>query len=167
MPIMMSTKGRAAMIVICCRPVSESSPPIVSMIAAAAPVATPQKITVNLLGSRVPRSLSEPMTIEAASAPDTKKIATSTMTRIEVTPAHGIESSSAKSVLSSPSPNLSSVAPISCALIAAPPKIANHTRLTVLGTRSTPVTNSRMVRPREMRAMNMPTKGVQLTHHAQ
>ena len=29
------------------------------------------------------------------------------------------------------------------------------------------MTNCRMVRPLEMRAMNMPTKGVQEIHHAQ
>ena len=32
---------------------------------------------------------------------------------------------------------------------------------------SAPVTNCRMVRPREMRAMNIPTKGVQEIHQAQ
>ncbi len=51
--------------------------------------------------------------------------------------------------------------------IAVPPKIANHTRLTSDGTISTPVTNWRIVRPRLMRAMNMPTNGVHETHHAQ
>ena len=51
--------------------------------------------------------------------------------------------------------------------MAAPPKIANQTRLTSDGTSSTPVTNWRIVRPREMRAMNMPTNGVQDSHQAQ
>ena len=46
-------------------------------------------------------------------------------------------------------------------------EMENHRRLTRLGTRSTLVTNWRIVRPREMRAMNMPTKGVQEIHHAQ
>ncbi|MNI52410.1 hypothetical protein D3C73_1071870 [compost metagenome] len=35
------------------------------------------------------------------------------------------------------------------------------------GTSSTPVTNSRIVRPREMRAMNMPTKGDHAIHQPQ
>ena len=52
-------------------------------------------------------------------------------------------------------------------LIAAPPKTQNHTSDTRLGTSSTPVTNWRMVRPREIRAMNMPTNGVHEIHHAQ
>jgi hypothetical protein len=53
------------------------------------------------------------------------------------------------------------------AAIPAPPKTANHIRLTRLGTRSTPVTNCRIVRPRLIRAMNSPTNGVQLIHQAQ
>ena len=59
------------------------------MAAATPPVATPQKITVLRVGSMVPRSLSVPITIDAASAPDTKKIATSTMTSTEATVASG------------------------------------------------------------------------------
>ena len=51
--------------------------------------------------------------------------------------------------------------------MAAPPKIANHSRLTALGIRMTPATNSRIVRPRLIRAMNMPTNGVQEIHQAQ
>ena len=39
--------------------------------------------------------------------------------------------------------------------------------LSTLGTTSTPIANSRMVRPREMRARNMPTKGDQEIHQAQ
>ena len=57
--------------------------------------------------------------------------------------------------------------PLRCRLIAAPPKIANQSRLTALGMRMTPATNWRIVRPRLIRAMNMPTNGVQEIHHAQ
>ena len=35
------------------------------------------------------------------------------------------------------------------------------------GDGSTPLTNCRIVRPREMRAMNIPTNGVQESHQAQ
>ena len=38
---------------------------------------------------------------------------------------------------------------------------------TSTGTTSTPATNWRMVRPREIRAMNMPTKGDQAIHQPQ
>ena len=55
----------------------------------------------------------------------------------------------------------------SCRPMAAPPKIASHRSDTTLGTSSTPVTSWRMVRPRLVRVMNIPTKGVQLTHQAQ
>ncbi len=57
--------------------------------------------------------------------------------------------------------------PSSDRVIAVVPKTANQMRLTVLGTRMTPPTNWRMVRPRLIRAMNMPTKGVQEIHQAQ
>ena len=83
-----------------------------------------------------------------------------------MTVAHGIVSSRAKSEASAEAAPARS-APFCCALMPAPPKIANHTRLTTVGTRRTPVTNSRMVRPREIRAMNIPTNGVHETHHAQ
>jgi hypothetical protein len=45
--------------------------------------------------------------------------------------------------------------------------MTNHSRLTVVGMRITPMTNCRMLRPRLMRARNMPTKGVHEIHHAQ
>ena len=60
-----------------------------------------------------------------------------------------------------------SAAPVSCRSIAAPPKTANHTKLTPLGISSTPTTNSRIVRPLEMRAMKVPTNGAHEIHHAQ
>ena len=50
---------------------------------------------------------------------------------------------------------------------AVPPMIANQTALAPLGTSSTPIRNCRTVRPREMRAMNVPTNGAQEIHHAQ
>ena len=77
------------MMVIDCRPLSASDPPTNSITAATAPVATPQKMTVLRLGSMVPRSDSDPITMDAASAPETKKIATSTMTTTPAIPASG------------------------------------------------------------------------------
>jgi len=41
------------------------------------------------------------------------------------------------------------------------PKIENHRKVKIVGTSSTPNTNWRMVRPREILAMNSPTKGAQ------
>ncbi|MNV60614.1 hypothetical protein D3C71_1530840 [compost metagenome] len=51
--------------------------------------------------------------------------------------------------------------------IAPLPNAVIHSRLKAVGISSTPTTNSRTVRPREMRAMNMPTNGDQDTHQAQ
>ena len=154
-------------------------PPAISMTAATAPVSTPQNTTVRRDGSIVPRSDSVPMTIEAASAPDTKKMPTRTMTRTVVTLASGYWSSSWNSTpskLTEATPSTlvtrsSAVVAVAAAArwasMAAPPKIANHTSVTMLGTSRTPVTNCRMVRPRLIRAMNMPTNGVHEIHQAQ
>ena len=51
------------------------------MTAATAPVRVPQKITTPRRGCSAPLELSDPITMEAASAPVTKKIATRTMAR--------------------------------------------------------------------------------------
>ena len=47
------------------------------------------------------------------------------------------------------------------------PKAVNQTMDTSDGSSTTKNTVWRTVRPREMRAMNMPTKGAQAVHHAQ
>ena len=52
-------------------------------------------------------------------------------------------------------------------LIAAPPSTENHRKHRTLGTMSTPATNSRIVRPLEMRAMNVPTHMTHIIHQAQ
>src|SRR5699024_10817748 len=44
------------------------------------------------------------------------------------------------------------------------PKVLNQTMTISAGTNSTARTNSRLVRPRATRAMNMPTNGLQLIH---
>ena len=51
--------------------------------------------------------------------------------------------------------------------MAVSPNTVIHNRVKAVGTSSTPATNSRMVRPREMRAMNRPTKGDQASHQPQ
>ena len=47
------------------------------------------------------------------------------------------------------------------------PNAVSQTMPTAVGTSSTPMMNSRIVRPRETRAMNIPTKGDHEIHHAQ
>jgi len=51
--------------------------------------------------------------------------------------------------------------------IADQPKTANQTRVNSEGANSTPMTNSRMVRPREMRATKIPMNGDHVTVQAQ
>jgi hypothetical protein len=46
----------------------------------------------------------------------------------------------------------------------APPKTANQSMENRVGIRMTPMQNSRIVRPRLMRAMKMPTNGPQAIH---
>ena len=107
------------------------------------------------------------MTIEAASAPETKKIATSSMTTTEVMVDSGMWWSIAKSDPSAVA-CAGQVGALALHVDAGAAEDGEpHQADTTLGTRSTPVTNWRMVRPREMRAMNMPTKGVHDTHQAQ
>ena len=63
------------------------------MIAATAPIIAPQKTTTPRVGWMVPRCESVPITIDAASAPETKKIATRIITITPSTRAerHGVE----------------------------------------------------------------------------
>src|SRR5699024_12569868 len=51
--------------------------------------------------------------------------------------------------------------------MALPPSTENHRKVTSVGTSNTPETNSRTVRPREIRAMNTPTNGDQEIHQTQ
>ena len=51
--------------------------------------------------------------------------------------------------------------------MAVPPMMVKATTMIVIGRNSTPSTYWRMVRPCEILAVKMPTKGAQLTHHAQ
>ena len=60
-----------------------------------------------------------------------------------------------------------STAPWLTKSIALLPKIENHAKIKPSGINITPKTNSRKVRPREMRAINSPTNGAQATHQAQ
>ena len=58
-------------------------------------------------------------------------------------------------------------APLRSISMAVLPNTVIQKKVNSTGTSSTPVTNSRMVRPREIRAMNMPTKGDHAIHQPQ
>ena len=55
----------------------------------------------------------------------------------------------------------------SSSLSAEVPKMPNQVRLPSAGTMRTPAMNSRIVRPREIRAMKEPEKGAHAIHQAQ
>src|SRR5215218_50563 len=138
--------------------------------AAAAPVKTPHTMMFHALGCRLPLEVSMPITTEAASAPLMKNSATRIIEIIAVSQNSGNccrVANSAAGWLAPASFERLDAAPVSCRLMAAPPRTENHTKLTTLGARMTPKTNSRMVRPREILAIKTPTNGAQLIHHAQ
>ena len=54
-----------------------------------------------------------------------------------------------------------------CILMAREPQTPSQRKPNRLGAMNPPKMTSRMVRPREMRAMNMPTNGAQETHQPQ
>ena len=118
----------------------------------------------------MPLEESMPITTEAASAPLTKNSATRMIVMIAVSPNSGncsrVRNNATGWLLAAVSARLLT-APESCRLMAVPPRTANHMKLTTLGARITLKTNSRIVRPREIRAMKTPTNGAQEIHHAQ
>ena len=91
-----------------------------------------------------------PITTEAASAPLMKNSATRMTTMSAVSQNSGnccrVRKSAPGWFPADTGPAMSA-APESCKSMAVPPRMANHTKLTTLGTRITPTTNSRMVRP--------------------
>src|SRR5829696_5630159 len=174
-PIRTITNGAAEAMATACKAERATSTepwiaPAKRQIAAAAPVKTPHTMMLHLLGCRLPRLESIPITTEAASAPLTKNRATRMIVISAVSPNSG---NCSRVRNNAPGWLLAAVlareftAPESCRLMAVPPKTANHTKLTTLGARITPETNSRIVRPLEMRAIKVPTNGAHEIHQAQ
>ena len=108
-----------------------------------------------------------PITSEAASAPLTKNRATRTMTTNEVTPEIGNCSSMVKSATSACRRSRRGRGAAELEVDRRAAEDGEQAKLTPLGMSSTPTTNSRTVRPLEMRAMKVPTKGAHEIHHAQ
>ena len=159
--------GKALVIAAVC---SAASPPARSSVAATAPSDTAQKIRCQTGGFSAPPELIISITNEPESDEVTKKVTISIVARAEVTVVNG----SCSSMTNIATGILVSTAdarptPISCISSHRPllPKVVNHKKVKPEGTKSTPRINSRMVRPRDMRAMNMPTNGDQETHQAQ
>src|SRR5699024_10407675 len=142
-----------------CSAVSAASPPTTSSTAATAPSRIAQKTRVAFGVSTLPPQASMSMTSDPESEDVTKKKTTTRIATTLSTMPMGNTSKNwnSEAVLSTPS--LTSSCPESAKNIEPDPKIVNQTRLAAVGARSTPRTNWRIVRPREMRAMNMPTNG--------
>ena len=124
--------------------------------------------TTTRAGSRLPRDASIAITTAAASAPLMKKNAIRISDSTDVTVVSGSCSSAVKSdssgVATVPT---RSACPLVCRLIPVEPTIANQTKPRPVGIATTPMMNSRIVRPREMRATNVPTNGAHEIHQAQ
>ncbi len=105
-------------------------PPITSNTSGRRSAGTPQRTTMPRGGSSVPRDESMPITIDAASAPEMKKMATN-----EVTAIHGYGSLVVD--------RLDKAAdPISSECSAVPLMIVNQRKVTPLAMSRTPMTNS-------------------------
>src|SRR5699024_10761645 len=118
--------------------------------------------------SMSPPVASMSITSEPESEEVTKKNTTTMTASSEVIVAHGMECKSSNSEVSKSSSPSGATSPCSrCRLIAESPKMVNHTVAIRVGAMIVPSTNWRIVRPREMRAMNMPTNGAQLIHQPQ
>ncbi|MNE79493.1 hypothetical protein D3C80_1759840 [compost metagenome] len=110
------------------------------------------------------------ITREPESAEVTKKTATRAMARVEVIAVPGRYSKKWKRAVDRSVCTASEMAPAATPrsrLMAELPKTVIHRKVKAEGTSNTPIRNSRTVRPREMRAMNMPTNGDQAIHQAQ
>ena len=116
-----------------------------------------------------PPELIMPSTSTAESPEVTKNTNTSTVATAAMIAPRGSASNIANSAVDTSADTASAIgAPCMISSVkAVPPKTENHTKAASEGASTVPRMNSRMVRPRETRAMNKPTKGDQLTHQAQ
>lgn len=116
-------------------------------------------------GVKLPSSLIIPSTNVAESADVTKNETMSRSATMERTGPSGKCESMANSTLSEGSAEIAY--PSSSTEVDIVPNVANHRQEKIAGIKMTQVRNSRMLLPREMRAMNTPTKGDHAIHHAQ
>jgi hypothetical protein len=164
---MTKLKGRALAMVADC---SAPSPPASSRPAATTPSIAHQNTRCPVVVSVSPPAAMESMTSEPESDEVMKKMATSRMASVEVRPLNGRYSKKWKSPVEISAamarPTSPAAIPVSMT-IAVLPNTVIQMKVKPAGMKSTAVTNSRTVRPREMRAINMPTNGAHEIHHAQ
>src|SRR5690554_4376386 len=140
-----------------------AKPPPNSRAIAMAPSRMAQKIRWEVGAFTLPPEVMLSITNEPESDEVIKNTSTSTMAMRDVSSVSGRP----LSMIKSSSTVLSANTPCRVWLMAVPPKAVIHSTETNEGTSSTEIRNSRTVRPRETRAMNIPTKGDQEIHQAQ
>jgi len=166
-PSITRLKGSAVMIAPVCRAVS---PPASSSPAATTPSIDAHSTLLQVGGSGFPPEASMSTTSEPESDEVTKKIVMRKIARTDSTDPNGRPCKTSKRTFSGmmlPSLSSSPPGPSIWRKIAVPPRIENHKKVTSVGTRRTPATNSRIVLPREMRAMKTPTNGAHDIHQPQ
>src|SRR5690606_33283290 len=163
----MIVNGKALAIVIVC---NAPKPQAKSKIIATIPSPLAQNIRCHAGVSSRPFEHNISTTIEPESDEVTKNTTTISVATKLKKPLHGNCSRNAKRAIETSFSTISpsDVTPLFRIIsIAELPKNVIHISVKPAGTNSTPNTNSRMVRPRETRAMNKPTNGAQLNHQPQ
>ena len=164
---MMNAKGKAARIAPVCRPFN---PPDHSKTAAATDWMTPHVNLIELGGFRFPWVVKVPRTKVAESAEVIKNVPIKKMATMDMIEPMGNCSRRMNKATSIPRASMTCLIP-TCSnrssAMAVPPNTENQNAQKIVGTRRTPRTNSRTVRPLEILAMNIPTNGAQAIHQAQ
>ena len=110
------------------------------------------------------------ITRDPESAEVMKKTATNTTATVEVMAVPGSSAKKRNSAVDRSALTAAEIAPLAEPMsrkMAVLPNTVIHRKVNPAGTSSTLRMNCRTVRPREIRAMNMPTKGDQAIHQAQ
>src|SRR5699024_12150652 len=116
-------------------------------------------------GVREPNVVCIPRTNVAESADVMKNTETSTMATMESSAPIGSSLNIAKSCVSGAMSKIPGVS--GPTVMPVMPNTLNQMMLTTVGTKSTAPTNSRILRPREIMTMKMPTNVLQLIHQPQ
>src|SRR5699024_1784825 len=163
---MMTENGNAVASDAACNP---SSPPANSNPMAMAPSSTENKTRDQVGGLGCPPAVNMFCTRDPDSEEVMKNNTTRTLAITENTPPSGKTSSTVNSEPSGETtPSVTRSASPHCRReIPRPPMTANQSMPSKVGTSMTPIMNSRMVRPRETRAMKIPTNGAQAIHQPQ
>ena len=145
------------------------TPPASSRLMAMPATSTPQMTFTRGGGFSLPPVLIMPSTRVAESPEVTKNTSTSTVATPVMRPPSGSASNTLNSAVDTSALTASAMGrPCRISMFSAvPPNTENQTKAASVGASTVPRMNSRMLRPRETRAMNRPTNGDQLTHQAQ